>query len=189
MSLSRNRLSDDVEHLLRNAQLRDALEPLCDESIARVNVAQMPTPAENEFLESMLAWEQAPILPIGRWFDPEIQLVHPDSLDDQQLSQVLQETIQTLFTERIVLDFTEHLSDRDLYCLIYRDILSACEKKIDSSRHYLHWDCANVSGDPEIWLIYYASPEERETWAEETGESLPERRTPRYRRKLPRAPL
>jgi hypothetical protein len=30
--------ADEVEHLLRNAQLRDALEPLLDESIGRVNV-------------------------------------------------------------------------------------------------------------------------------------------------------
>jgi hypothetical protein len=39
--------SDDVEHLLRNAQLRDELEPLLDESIDRVNPTAMSTRSEN----------------------------------------------------------------------------------------------------------------------------------------------
>ncbi len=72
--------SDEVEHLLRNAQLRDALEPLFDESINRVNVHMMTTGAENDFLESMLEWERAPILPICEWFQPKLELPHPDDL-------------------------------------------------------------------------------------------------------------
>ena len=52
--------SEDVEHLLRNAQLRDELEPLFDEAIDRVNPSVMTTRSENEFLESMLEWERAP---------------------------------------------------------------------------------------------------------------------------------
>src|SRR6266550_318605 len=55
--------SEEVEHLLRNAQLRDELEPLFDESIDRVNPTAMSTRSENEFLESMLEWERAPMLP------------------------------------------------------------------------------------------------------------------------------
>lgn len=69
---------DEVEHLLRNAQLRDELEPLFDESIGRVNSTVMSTRNENEFLASMLEWERAPILPISQWFNPELVLPHPD---------------------------------------------------------------------------------------------------------------
>jgi hypothetical protein len=186
----KNPLSEDVEHLLRNAELRDQLEPLSDESIARVNVAHLPTPIENEFLASMLAWEQAPILPISRWFVPELSIPHPDALDDGALHEKLWGTIRTLFTQRIVLDFTDHLSDRQLYCLIYRDILPATEKKIESSRNYLHWDCANTHDDPVLWLQYYASDEDRAAWAEENDEdALPEMADPPYRRNLPKAPL
>ena len=50
MSVSNHSNPEEVEHLLRNAELRDQLEPLSDESIASVNVQHMPTPAENEFL-------------------------------------------------------------------------------------------------------------------------------------------
>jgi hypothetical protein len=46
--------------------------------------------------------------------------------------------VQLLFEQRIVLDFTDHLTDRQLYTLIYRDILPSPEKKIDNLSSYLH---------------------------------------------------
>ena len=88
-----------------------------------------------------------------------------------------------------MLDFTDHLSDRELYCLIYRDILPSAEKKIDSLTHYLHWDCADVGGDATTWLRYYATDSERAAWVEDIGEALPPAEEPPYRRQLPRRPL
>lgn len=181
--------SDEVEHLLRNAQLRDALEPLYDESIECVNAEKMTTGAENEFLQSMLDWERAPILAIGDWFSPRLEIPHPDDLDDDRLRQILHDTIRRLYEKHVVLDFTDHLADRQLYCLIYRDILPAHEKMIQRRQSYLHWDCANTSDDPEAWLRYYATPQERAMWAEETSSPLPPPAAPPFPRDLPRAPL
>lgn len=182
-------LPEEVEHLLRNAQLRDELEPYFDESIASVNVTEMPTPMENEFLASMLAWERAPVLEVAKWFDPPLSLPSPDSLSDDELHEVLWITIHSLFDKRIVLDFTDHLTDRQLYCLILRDILPAQEKKIDSKHNYLHWDCAGAGGDPDLWLRYYASHDDREHWAEEFGGELPPAELPPFPRDLPRDPF
>lgn len=179
---------DEVDHLLRNAQLRDELEPYFDESISRLNIQELPTPLENEYLASMLAWERAPVVPIAEWFVPELRLPHPDQLNDTTLHDLLWDTIQKLFDKRIVLDFTDHLSDRQLYCLIYRDILPSPEKKIASSEHYLHWDCADAGGDPDVWLRFYATDEDRQM-REEAGEALPAVEPPPYPRQLPRRPL
>lgn len=181
--------SDEVEHLLRNAQLRDALEPLYDESIGRVNAERMTTSSENDFLQSMLEWERAPILPIGEWFLPKLELPVPDTLEDDRLRTVLNETIEKLFEKHIILDFTDHLTDRELYCLIYRDILPAHEKRIHRRNNYLHWDCANTSDDPDVWLRYYASEEDRQAWVEETDGYLPQIEDPPFQRQLPRAPM
>lgn len=180
---------EEVEQLLLNARLRDELEPYMDEAIMSVNVAEVPTPVENEFLASMLAWERAPITPIYQWFRPELRLPTPDQLSDRELHDVLWETIYKLFDKRIVLDFTDHLSDRELYCVIVRDILPSHEKMIDSPNNYLHWDCADAGGDPEIWLRYYATPEERADWADDLPTPLPEHEEPPYPRQLPRRPL
>jgi len=181
--------SEEVEHLLRNAQLRDALEPLYDESIGCVNAEVMSTTNENEFLQSMLEWERAPILPICDWFQPKLEIPNPDSLGDKLLHSILHETIERLFEKHIVLDFTDHLTDRQLYCLIYRDILPSHEKRIERRKNYLHWDCANTDGDPDPWLRYYASDAERAAWAEESEGDLPPREDPPFPRRLPRAPL
>ncbi|REK17517.1 MAG: hypothetical protein DWQ37_06020 [Planctomycetota bacterium] len=189
MSTNHKPLPDEVEHLLRNAELRDELEPYFDESIRSVNVEELPTPIENEFLASMLAWERAPVLPISQWFEPELRLPHPDTLSNDQLHALLWEAIHKLFAQRIVLDFTDHLSDRELYCLIYRDILPCREKKIDSLSNYLHWDCADMGGDPSVWLRYYASEEERLAWVDDFGGPLPHVELPPHPRQLPRRPL
>lgn len=179
---------DEIEELLRNAELRNELEPYYDESISRVNVEQFPLTVENEFLASMLAWERAPILPIYRWFDPELRLPRPSVLSDDDLHEILWTVIYQLYEKRIVLDFTDHLCDRELYTLIYRDILPAREKKIDSGTNYLHWDCAGASGDPEVWLRYYASQEEREAWSETYRQPLPPTEDPPFPRHLPHDP-
>ena len=50
----------ELEELLRNAELRDELEPYYAESITRVNVHHLPLSVENDYLASMLAWEIAP---------------------------------------------------------------------------------------------------------------------------------
>ena len=188
MGAGRFSRTDEVDQLLRNAELRDELERYFDESISRVNIHKLTLQAENEFLASMLAWEQAPVLPIYRWFEPELRPPRPEVLDDRDLHDILMELIDKLFEKRIVLDFTDHLSDRELYCLIVRDILPAREKKPDWPKNYLHWDCTGPSGDAEVWLRYYATPEEREEWAETYRQPLPPLEVPPYPRHLPREP-
>ncbi len=186
---SRRPRPDEIEELLRNAELRDELEPYYDESISRINVQHLPLTVENEFLASMLAWERAPILPIYRWFEPELRPPRPDVLTDEDLHAILWDVIEKLHEKRIVLDFTDHLSDRQLYCLIYRDILPSREKKIDLGTNYLHWDCSYTNGDPEIWLRYYATREERLAWTEAYRQPLPPRMKPPYPRRLPQDPM
>lgn len=172
-----------------NAQLRDELEPFLDESVELVNTRRMPTHLENEYLASMLAWERAPVLPISHWFQPELVLPPSRELSDEVLHSLLWETIDALYGKQIALDFTDHLSDRELYGVIFRDILPSPEKKIDRSNTYLHWQCLDIANDPETWLRFYATDEERETWEAETGGALPPSQPLPYPRRMPRWPL
>ena len=73
---------DEVDQLLLNAALRDALEPFLDESVNMVDSHTMTTSKENEYLASMLAWERSPLLPLSSWFEPELKLPDPDDLAD-----------------------------------------------------------------------------------------------------------
>ena len=179
--------TDEVEQLLLNAKLRDELEPFLDEATDVLTMQQLPLEVENDFLASMLAWERAPALPISRWFTPELMLPNSEDLSATMLTRILNDTIEKLYSLRIVLQFTEHLSDRELYRLIARDILPSYEKKIEEPRNYLHWHCLDES-DSELWLSYYADAAERRTWLIDNAGALPEQRPLPYPRKMPHRP-
>ena len=190
MALAHHPEPEEVDCLIRNAELRDEIEPYLDESICEIDFRSMPPPAENRFLESMLAWERAPTVPIARWFEPPLALQPACTLDEDQVHRRLWETIDLLFSHRIVLDFTDHLSDRDLYAVIRRDILPATVKRVDLPDNYLHWDCSAVDAEDEtVWLTYYATEQEREQWALDEGREPPPRRIPSHPRALPTAPV
>ncbi|TWT56370.1 hypothetical protein CA85_41830 [Allorhodopirellula solitaria] len=173
---------EEVDLMIDNARLRDELEPYRDDSIDDPAMARMPLKLENEYLSSILAWERAPALPIRDWFNPPLHIPPPESLADDSLTARLHETIERLHSQSIVLTCTDHLSDRELYRLIYRDILPCCEKKIDGTGNQLEYRCVD---DTETWLTYYADAVERRRFQEEHQIELPIARKPRYRRELP----
>ncbi|MEM7784600.1 MAG: hypothetical protein AAF939_18205 [Planctomycetota bacterium] len=175
----------DVDLLIQNAQLRDEMEPYLDESVYLVDLDQMSVRHENEFLQSILAWEKAPILPICQWFDPVLKLPFHLDLSDSELKDHLHQVIGRLFEKNIWLIHTEHLSDRQLYCLIARDILPSEEKKIELPSKCLKWRCLDIEQDEESWLRYYATDEERDVWFEETGLRLPPKQMLPFPRRLP----
>lgn len=181
MRETRRQTFDEVDLLLANARLRDELEPYRDESIDH-SINRMPLHAENEYLASMLAWERAPALPIAEWFDPPLALGSPDSISERELAVTLYETIERLHSKNIVLRCTDHLSDRDLYMIIYRDILPCCEKMVDVPGKAIEWMCVE---DTDTWLRFYASAVERRRYQEERGVPLPPAETPMYPRHLP----
>ena len=172
-----------IEELVRNAELRTELEPYADESVGLVRFVHQSLLYENEFLAGMLDWEISPAEPIYKWFTPELSLPAPGRLNDEQLLQVLENVVEKLFEKKLILDFADHLSDRELYTLIYRDILPSREKNLQSRNGFIHWDCS--CGDDEIWLRYYASDDEREQYQECTGELLPPKEVPPHYRSLP----
>lgn len=179
---------NQVDQLLLNARLRDEIEPFADESIALLDSRHLPIDFENEFLTSMLEWERAPVLPIGRWYEPELRLPPPDTLNDEQLRQELHQVIGRLYERNIVLEYTDHLSDRQLMCLIIRDILPAQEKRLASPSNFLHWQCIDEDSDSGLWLTYYASDRQRRAWQEENGKPLPPKQVPPCPRRLPGEP-
>ena len=175
----------DIDLLMQNARLRDEMEPFLDESVYLVDLDKMSVRHENEFLTSLLAWEKAPVLPICQWFEPELIMPNHQLFSDTELKHQLHQVIGRLYEKNILLVHTNHLSDRQLYCLIARDLLPAQEKKIVLSSKFLKWQCLDIVEDEESWLRFYASKEERGNWAEETGLPLPPREEIPFPRKLP----
>lgn len=186
-SFSLNQPYDEADELVRNASLVTDLEPYMDDSITSVNYKMWRTKDANEFLESMLEWEKAPIMPIWQWFDPPLQLPSIYSLNDEELKNVLDQTIQRLYEKKIVLECTEHLSDRELYSVITSEILPLREKRLDHASVYTHWNLSRGDDDESLstWLTYYASEDERSDWEYFNHTILPPKMEPLYPRDLP----
>ena len=173
----------EIDGLVRNAELRTELEPYADESLNRIRLQHRSLRHENEFLAGMLDWEISPAEPIARWFSPELGIPAPERLDNEQLLHELDHIIARLFEKKLILDFADHLSDRELYTLIYRDILPSREKNLRHRNGFIHWDCS--CGDDDIWLRFYASDDEREQYQDCTGELPPPKEVPPHYRDLP----
>ena len=205
MNFTNTPTPEEVSCLLQNAALRDAIEPFFEnDTFCDIDFFEMPTEVENRYLESMLAWEQAPVLPVGRWFNPSIILEPVCNLSEEQLREELWAVVERLYEGRVVLDFTDHLSDRELYNLIRREILPTPVKRVDLPDNYFHWDCSVAGRAPEfsaddwypeavaeslIWLTYYADNAERSEWENEYCIDLPPCEIPPYPRAMPSAPV
>lgn len=178
-------ISTTVEELLRNQALRTDLEPYYDESVEFILRSRLSLKKENEYLESILEWERAPSLPVKNWFNPALEIPAPQTLSDEDIHKTLWDVIYLLYEKKIVFDFCDHLSDREFYTIIYRDILPCHEKMLNHRDSYLHWDCADISESQDIWLTFYASDDERSAWQDVTGGELPQRQIPPYIREMP----
>jgi hypothetical protein len=170
-----------VELLLLNAHLWEQADPYLDESIWVVPMDRWPVSTENEYLQSMLAWERAPAIPISQWFEPPLNPPNPQWLEDSEICPLLDRLIAILATEGIELEWADHMNDRQLYTLIVRDILPSVEKKCDLPDRSLRWRCIEAD-DHETWLSYYATDEERLQWSQEQGCPPPPKREPQFRR-------
>lgn len=105
-----------------------------------------------------------------------------DSLDDQTLHTKLWELIHAMFSIGMVIEFTDHLSDRELYRYLVNDQL--LQPTILSEGGF--WHLSPIGGgseeDNEIWLRYYADDEDREDWKRDFEEILPPKERPPHDR-------
>jgi len=95
-----------------------------------------------------------------------IDLPRPKKLKDRELTAKLWQVIHALLGQSIVLCNTDHLSDRELYTLLWGEVL---HKPFVISPHYtLHVDMTKTGADGgmPIYLKYYASEAQRKMYSE-----------------------
>jgi hypothetical protein len=140
--------------------------------------------AEMERMDRFFDGEEPGDIPIEflRQRGVEIPAIAPD--DDAELRAKLQELIEEMFEVGIVVDFIDHLSDRELYRYLVDDVLRV-ETMLSTSVGG-HWHISAIGGcsdkDNDIYLRYYADDDDRERWHREFGDSLPPKEEPPYGR-------
>lgn len=149
----------------------------------------LPPEVREQFWQCVMAFEDGPFTTdFQRLQDAGIDLPEPASLTDEQLSAKLWEVIERLADLRVFLQSTDHLSDRQLYDVLWRE--------------NLHYEIPIELGDPDTeggwhadltatgseegtrtWLKYYADEQTREHWRRDWPEDdMPEHEDPPFDR-------
>jgi hypothetical protein len=118
--------------------------------------------------------------------DAGVELPVPESIDDRQLATKLSEVIDGLARMRVFLSQTDHLSDRELYTLLWGDTLREPVKNmpLDESSAW-HIDLLGGGGeeDTRLYMKYYADEETRRRWLVDfPDDEMPLREEPPYDR-------
>ena len=93
-----------------------------------------------------------------------VQLPEPGDLDDVALHHALWRTVEGLATLGIFLHHTDHLSDRELYTQLVREVLPEEMPALDRDENSAwHIDVLGYE-KPELYLKYYADEKTREFW-------------------------
>jgi len=143
--------------------------------------------ARAQFWLSAAAYEQAPSTTHFQLLEESgIELTAPDSMKDERLATKLWEVIEGLARLRIFLSQTNHLSDRELYELLWRDVLREAVKDLplDHSSAW-HIDLAGSGSDEDtnLYLKYYAGEDIRRQWAADfPDDEMPDHEKPPFDR-------
>jgi hypothetical protein len=168
--MSRRQRIEELEAELRSQRAEFMIDDGCDEQMAE------------SFLEHVLRFETAEYKTVREWL-AESGYVPPSDVPDDRISSELRTLLDRLAFLGIVVESTDHLSDRELYDWIREQFNAPHLALLDEM--IIHFDVIGSGSDEDIrtYLTYYASEEERARWkADFPDEELPPRKAPLHTR-------
>ena len=115
-----------------------------------------------------------------------VELPEPNALPDDELTAKLWEVIRALGRMRVFLDQTDHLTDRELYTYLCREVLPQELPVLDPDPlSAWHFDVCETWSDEHtrLFLKHYADDEFRNHWLEEFPDyDMPAHEDPPYDR-------
>jgi hypothetical protein len=130
-----------------------------------------PLEVREKFLEHVLAFESRQEVSLfDELVKSGIDLPAPGTMNDEQLSRKLTETLRAMALMGAYLENTNHLSDRELYSRLVGEFLPEPTVLMPENPSYaVHLDVIGT-GSPEdiqLYLRYYADRSTRRNWARE----------------------
>ena len=145
---------------------------------------ECPPEMEAAFLESVLAFETSPKRRLLDLLEESgIEVPQPKKLSGKQLTAKLWEIIHGLLKQSVVLCNTDHLSDRQLYTLLWKGTLR--NEVVISPVHTLRLDMTEDGRDTGMttYLKYYATEGQRQMYSEVYADfKMPKHVDPPHRR-------
>jgi hypothetical protein len=187
---SENPLPDRLEETDRKIRIERLKERLNEISGGEMVFGEGENISSEEtlaFLEHVLQFEESAKTTHAKLLlEQGVELPSPEELRDDQIHKVLWRVIRGLHRQRTFLSSTDHLSDRELYALLWEELLNESTMYMGGDRDSAcHLDILGGWSDEDIrlWLTYYADEEDRRDWAGQFPDrSLPPRENLPYDR-------
>ncbi len=130
---------DDIDQRIRINELRERAREVGGGEMDDWTAEDCPLDLQEAFWESVLAWESAPEMTyVSLMADRNVPTPAPETLNDDELHQVLWRVIRGLASINVFLSHTDHLCDRSLYGLLWGDIMRQPVKHVPTSEL---WHC------------------------------------------------
>ena len=183
---------DAADDVFENAYLLDRLQDLLDDDFLLFIKRGRSLKRENEYLREALAWERAPIRYVYECLPGRPAIADARTASDEEISRALFDLVRRLREINHVILYADHLSDRRLYRLIVRNVLSQELKYLPDAKSPVYWNFCYFTEeeDDEVleddrewnWLTYYATDAQRRAWLLRSGEGLPPKLSAPHRR-------
>jgi hypothetical protein len=185
--------ADEPSQEERINKLRAELEKIGGST---ATLESMPADMEEEFLRHVLEYETAEQISLLRLLENSgLEVLAPESLDDDLLKIKLKEMIDRMSSLGAYLLHTNHLSDRDLYEYLFHEALREETVLFPENPSYAYMIDLTGSGsedDNQTYLKYYADEQYRRQWAHDwPNDPIPEHEEPPFDRDrfLPQSPV
>jgi hypothetical protein len=154
--------AERIEHLKERARQAAGGQMVSWEADA------LPADQREQFWRHVVDFESAPLMTdFQRLSDAGLELPDPDALNDEQVTAKLWEVIHGLARIRVFLTDTDHLSDRELYEVLWRRVLRE-ENPLIPDDPDSAWHAGLVGSgdetDTDLYLKYYADERDRQYW-------------------------
>lgn len=183
---SPNAPDEDIE--ARIEKLKQRAAALTDGTMVTGGSPDCPRELQEQFWKRVIAFEEGTeveVVPFDLLVESGFTLPAPDELDDTRLTAKLWEVIEAMSALGLLLESTDHLSDRELYVRLWTDVLREPTAVYPDATVEVHIDLVGSGSDEDVrlYLKYYADEGERRSWAEDWPEfPMPEAARPPYDR-------
>lgn len=176
----------------RIKQLMEEAQRLSGGQMQSFGIENLPKDMAEQFLKRVVAFESRPTTTdFDRLTADRVPLPPPDEVSNRGIGVVLWRVIFGLARLRVFLSRTNHLSDRELYSVLWHSVLREEVPGVpEDAASAWHVDIPGDDPGSANYLTFYATEQERAQWQEDCPEAtLPPQKPPLNDRddSLPRA--